>query len=633
MVLFIIILVSLAFTHAWAQEEGDTSVFGERPIVRMLREFKTQAGPIVPRDSVGKSGAQSFGVSKAGVNFNGEIWFENNHLVVDSKLETEGQSFIPQRVKLWDPSGRSFESEIDPQAVRQETGPADPSEPPVAFSFGFGVSAPVRRSRHKHKQDQHSQSSQSESCYDCTGGSPGGTEGGHHEPEHHEPSGPRFTPRVGITFTPTSTPPPPKPNYHKFPSPPCPRRLKGWSIGTIGPGPGRPQPLVAFLKEPPGAFVRTSPCQILVVMSIPPGKKGAEDTMRQMARSQGLTFIRSLSLPSINTLVALVEFSGPTPLGNILPGLQSLSNVQYAQANHLYRTATYNDPLSDLQYGPKLIDADRAHQVATGESVSVAIIDTSIDSKQPDLKGKVSRQVDLIGPDPPGLTGIHGTLMSGVIVATENNGVGGFGVAPHVKVIGLKACQPLAENPTEAACSSESIARALDYAISKKVKVINMSLGGPPDRLVETLIKKAASKNIVLVAAAGNEGPKAPPSYPAAYESVLGVSAVDLDDELYSKSNMGDYVDLAAPGVDIVSTLPGDRFNVFSGTSIATAHVSAAAALLLQAKPGLSAAEVADALEATAVDLGPRGRDPQFGAGRINACRALERVTGKSICP
>jgi subtilisin family serine protease len=310
-----------------------------------------------------------------------------------------------------------------------------------------------------------------------------------------------------------------------------------------------------------------------------------------------------------------------------------LPQVQYAQPNHLYRTTAYNDPLADLQYGPKLIDADRAHKVATGKAISVAIIDTSIDAEQPDLEGKVAEQVDLIGPNPPGLIGIHGTLMSGVIVATENNGVGGFGVAPHVEVLGLKACQPLPENPAEAACSSESIARALDYAIKKKVRVINMSLGGPPDRLVETLIKKAASENIVMVAAAGNEGPKAPPSYPAAYESVLGVSAVDLDDELYRKSNVGEYVDLAAPGVDIVSTLPGDRFNVFSGTSIATAHVAATAALLLQAKPELSPAEVADALEATAVDLGSRGRDPQFGAGRINACRALERVTGKPICP
>lgn len=206
-------------------------------------------------------------------------------------------------------------------------------------------------------------------------------------------------------------------------------------------------------------------------------------------------------------------------------------------------------------------------------------------------------------------------------------------MAPHVKVLGLKACQPMPENPTEAGCSSESIARALDLAIRKKVRIINMSLGGPPDRLLESLIKKASKENIIMVAAAGNEGPKAPPSYPAAYEPVLAVSAVDLDDELYDKSNIGQYIDLAAPGVDIVSTIPGNRFNVFSGTSIATAHVTAVAALLLQANPDLSAKEVAETLKETAVDLGSQGPDPRFGAGRINACRALERVTGKSICP
>jgi subtilisin family serine protease len=368
-------------------------------------------------------------------------------------------------------------------------------------------------------------------------------------------------------------------------------------------------------------------------MSFPPGEKGAQKTMTEIAQAQGMTFVRSFSLPSVNTLVALMEVSGPTPLANFLPNLQSLSQVQYAQPNQLYRTTAYNDPLSDIQYGPRLIDADRAHQVATGQDVSVAIIDTSIDGDQPDLRGKVIEQIDFIGPDAPGLEGIHGTLMSGVISAGENNQVGGFGVAPHVKLLGLKACQPLPENPVEAACSSESIAKSLDLAIRRKVRLINMSLGGPPDRLIETLIKRAAEKDIIMVAAAGNEGPKAPPSYPAAYEPVLAVSAVDLDDERYDKANVGSYIDLSAPGVDILSTLPGERFNVFSGTSIATAHVTAAAALLLQAKPELSSAEVVQALEETAVDLGRRGRDSQFGAGRINACRALEKVTGTPICP
>lgn len=631
-----IALLAFSLKPSYAENgEESTNAFDHEPaIVRQLNAFKKESGPLVSPDDLGQ-GAHHFTASKQGLSLNGAVWVEGDQVVVDAVISTENQSFVPQRMKAWTADGRAMDSQI--QLPPPQAASSDPSEPPVNFNIGFGVSRSVRRHRHSSSESSSHQKSQSQQeCVDCTGSYNEPTSSEHHEP-HEEHGSSRIYPRVGISFSPTAlgqaqnTPPP---NQHRFPAPPCPRRLKGWSVGTTVPTTtGGHIPLVAFLDEPPGAFARTAPCQILVVMTLPPGDKGAKGTMRELARSQGLRFLRSFSLSSINTLVALMEVSGTTPLDNIIPTLEAHPDVSYAQDNNLFMTAAYNDPLAEMQYGPRLIEAVKAHQVATGEAVTVAIIDTGIDGDQTDLKGKVFEQVDLIGSDGGGIAGIHGTLMSGVISATENNGVGGYGVAPHVKLLGLKACQPLPENPVEAACTSESIARALDEAIRRKVRLVNMSLGGPPDRLIEALVMKAAEEEMIIVAAAGNLGPKAPPLYPAAYEPVLAVSAVDFEDGRYGQANVGSYVDLAAPGVDIISTLPGDRFNVFSGTSIATAHVTAVAALLLQAKPTLTLSEVTEALQSSAVDLGRRGRDPEFGAGRINACRAMERVTGKSICP
>ncbi len=618
---------------AISAEEGDEDVFPSEPaIVRQLRDFKTRSGPLVPQDVQGPW-ASHFTATKGGARLTGAVWFEGDQLVVDAVVETEGRTFIPERLRIWDPKGRAYDALPlpPPPPPPAATQPADPSEPPVTFSFGVGVRHSTRR-RHRHRAPE-----QEHEKYQ---------EGKQHEQrreyEHYHERRSRVVPRVGINFTP---PPPtrkplaamlqPRPSsQRRFPAPPCPGRMQGWSIGgAISTGPGRPLSLVAPLEDPPGTLIRTAPCQILVVMTIPPGRKGAETTMEEVARAQGVAFVRSVALPSIDTLVALMEVSAPTPLASLLQGLGAHPQVLYAQPNHPYRTAAYNDPLAGLQYGPTLIRADRAHRVVTGRAVSVAVIDTGIDGDHPDLRGKVAEQVDLIGPDPPGTAAIHGTLIAGVIGATENNGIGVFGVAPHVKLLGLKACQPVPGSQSGGACTSESIARALDLAIRRKVRIINMSLGGPRDRLVETLVLQAARQGIVVVASVGNDGPEAPPRYPAGYESVLAVSAVGPSDKLYERANVGEGVDMVAPGVDIVSTVPGERYNLFSGTSLATAHVSAVAALLLQARPDLSPAELAEALEATARDLGRSGRDPRFGAGRIDACRALERVTRETICP
>lgn len=129
-----------------------------------------------------------------------------------------------------------------------------------------------------------------------------------------------------------------------------------------------------------------------------------------------------------------------------------------------------------------------------------------------------------------------------------------------------------------------------------------------------------------IVAAAGNAGPKAKPAYPAAQDGVIAVTATDAKDRLYKKANRGDYISVAAPGVDILGAKPGDNYDFFSGTSMATGYVTGVAALLLARDQGLGVPQLRQAVEGSAVDLGAPAKDPEFGAGRIDAVSALDQL-------
>ena len=136
----------------------------------------------------------------------------------------------------------------------------------------------------------------------------------------------------------------------------------------------------------------------------------------------------------------------------------------------------------------------------------------------------------------------------------------------------------------------------------------------------------AKAKGAVLIAASGNFGPKSPPQYPAADPNVIAVSATDADDRMFGASNIGPHVAVAAPGVDILLPSPGNDYRLISGTSFSAAYVSGVAALVLQRAPGLTPDAVRKILEQTAKDLGPAGRDPEFGAGLVDAYQAIMAV-------
>ncbi|MCW9054145.1 MAG: S8 family serine peptidase, partial [Motiliproteus sp.] len=224
----------------------------------------------------------------------------------------------------------------------------------------------------------------------------------------------------------------------------------------------------------------------------------------------------------------------------------------------------------------------------------------------------------------------HGTAVAAIIAAARNNGVGAAGIAPGVEISSYKACHPRRPGGMSAQCWSSSIVKALDEAISENIPLINMSLGGPPSPLLQRMLEVAEQRGLMVFAAAGNGGANASPVYPAALPQSLAVTAVDTDRQLYRMANRGSYINVAAPGVDIITAGPEGGQPILSGTSMATAHATGVAALLMQANPEMTATEVAAILESTSEDLGAEGIDSEFGSGLLNACQGASQVADVS---
>lgn len=292
-------------------------------------------------------------------------------------------------------------------------------------------------------------------------------------------------------------------------------------------------------------------------------------------------------------------------------------------------TPVYGDTYAALTYGPKFTGALELHNKVHGEGQIIAVIDTGIDIEHPELIGRIHGE-------PVNVTqynwsaDAHGTAIAGIIAANANNGEGIFGVAPSAEILAIKACQPRNEGGMAARCFTSTLVKALDVAMTQNATLINMSLSGPPDDMVEQYVQLALDQGRVVVAAAGNGGPNAKPGFPAAIPDVVAVTAVDINSHLYKEANLGDYIDLSAPGVDIISPAPGGNYPVLSGTSMAAAHVTGVAALLKQLAPALDGPQIAQRLTTSTLNIGDADH---FGHGLLNACSAAQTTDETLYCP
>lgn len=317
---------------------------------------------------------------------------------------------------------------------------------------------------------------------------------------------------------------------------------------------------------------------------------------------------------------------------------QKAKNTLGVQVDHLVHALdvpTGTDPMRGQQWDFTKIHVAGAWPESTGAGVTVAVIDTGVDGTHPDLAGQVLTGYDEINQTAGGNTDPngHGTHVAGTIAALTGNGVGVSGIAPDTKIM------PIRVLGADGSGYMSDAANGIVYAADHGADVINMSLGSDEeDSSVTNAIAYARSRGVVVVAAAGNERQQgSPTSYPAADPGVIAVAATDSADTVAYYSNRGSYVDVAAPGSAILSTFPtalnSSGYQTLYGTSMASPHVAAVAALLKAYDRALTPDQVEQALESSAVDLGPAGRDSDYGYGRIDAAAALAAVTPASPAP
>jgi len=269
------------------------------------------------------------------------------------------------------------------------------------------------------------------------------------------------------------------------------------------------------------------------------------------------------------------------------------------------------------QYALGKLNLREAHELATGDKILIAVIDSGIDLDHPELQGVIAGSYDALGKSEAAHQ--HGTGIAGAIAANARL----LGVAPAARILAIRA---FGAYGASAEATSFAVLKGVEYAATHGARVINMSFNGPTDPAMARHLAGARQLGIVLIAASGNLGPASGPQYPAADPNVIAVSATDAKDNIFKAANIGSHIAVAAPGVDILVPAPNSNYQVTSGTSFAAAHVSGVAALLLQRAPGLRPEAMRQILEQTAKDLGPRGRDNEYGAGLVDAYQAIKAV-------
>jgi subtilisin family serine protease len=382
--------------------------------------------------------------------------------------------------------------------------------------------------------------------------------------------------------------------------------------GGAGGGAGGAAPRVTAAVIVNGTFVAD---EVLVRFT---ASASQQAIIESFAQDHRLLRIDTHRLPAIDATIYRFRITDQRQVPAVMGIVQGDARVALVQPNFFYTlkdSASPGTPAGDpMQYVVSKLHLPQAHDLATGERVLVAVVDSAIDSTHPELKSVVAGRFDAFKGDPAPHK--HGTAMASAIAAHSRL----LGVAPAAHILAVRAFD---DQAVGARATTTRILDGMQWIANSGARVVNMSFTGPEDSSMHDMVAALRRKGMVLVAAAGNDGPRAPSAYPAAYQEVIAVTATDSDDKLLNVANHGDYVAVAAPGVDVFVAAPNGGYDFTTGTSVAAAHVSGLAALLIARNPALTPDAVRSILMKTAKDLGPQGRDDEFGAGLVDAYEAL----------
>lgn len=309
--------------------------------------------------------------------------------------------------------------------------------------------------------------------------------------------------------------------------------------------------------------------------------------------------------------MALLRFSVPAALDS----KQALSHILSAQAalslarNHIYQVQSQAS-LHEVTLADTSIKSLINTIPACDLEVKVGIVDSAIDTKHSAFNTADITEKSFL-PNDLNASVQHGTVIASLLVGQSKQLTP---LLPSGKIYSAQVFYQQSDYAQGATLSA--IIEGVNWLLEQNVSVINMSLAGPDNQILHSVLNAAIAKGAIIIAAAGNEGPAAPPMYPAAYQDVIAVSAIDKNQQPYRWSNRGDYVDYSALGVNVLTAKSGQRFGRESGTSIAAPQIAAAVACLA-AIYGKDKKKIFQKLSALAVDLGPKGKDPIYGMGAI----------------
>ncbi|RBP02470.1 S8 family serine peptidase [Rossellomorea aquimaris] len=304
---------------------------------------------------------------------------------------------------------------------------------------------------------------------------------------------------------------------------------------------------------------------------------------------------------------------------SFIKDLENNSDVEYAEPDHLIKlNHVPNDPYYSLQWLHQNIESERTWDQTKGSSeVVVAVIDNGVDVDHPEFAGRIVAPYDTVYGTTTMTKGDHGTHVAGIIGSSMDNWMGLTGVAPETNIMPIDAFF------NEESAYSSDVIEGIYYAVNNGADIINMSLGNYYySSIYNDAIQYAYDNGVVVIAAAGNDN-TSDSHYPSSYPNVISVASTTEYDTKSGFSNYGYDIDIAAPGSNILSTLPYFDYQYMSGTSMASPVVAGVAALILANEPNLTNDQVADRLYTSADDLGTSGKDYFYGHGRVNARKAV----------